>query len=224
MKRTQATRSNAASSKCVDVEAFLTRADPELGRLIAAVTRIDGRKRIEGSRASAFESLARAVVYQRMAAKAAATIFSRLRALSSKKLRPETMFEVSRQTLKATGLSDAKLLYIQNLARWFIDNPSEARRLSARRDEEIIATLTAIPGIGLWTANVFLIFALKRPDVMPANDLGIRRSVQLAYGLPRLASPSLVSEVSARWRPYRSLACVYLWNAVRLGIKRAELG
>jgi DNA-3-methyladenine glycosylase II len=223
MKRAQATGFSADPGRCADVEAFLTRADPKLGRLVAAVIKKDGRKRIEGSNASPFESLARAVVYQRMSAKAAATIYGNLRAAVSGKLKPECLFKVTRAKWRATGLSEAKLGYIQNLAQWFIDNPRIARRLSALEDQEIIDRLSAIPGIGLWTVNVFLIFTLQRPDVMPASDLGIRKSVQLAYGLPKLASPSFVLQASQKWRPFRSLASIYLWNAVRLRLTREDL-
>jgi DNA-3-methyladenine glycosylase II len=222
MTQARAASSNATIAK-PHVEDALTKADPNLGRLIAAVIKKDGLKRIPRSKASPFESLVRAVVYQRMSAKAAATIYGKLRALSSGKLRPETLLGAGRPKLKAAGLSDAKLEYVRSLARWFIENPGRARRLSRMKDEEIVETLTSIPGIGLWTANVFLIFTLGRPDVMPANDLGIRKSVQLAYGLPRLASAAFVSEAAEKWRPFRSLASIYLWNAIRLNLAKADV-
>ena len=85
-------------------------------------------------------------------------------------------------------------------------------------NDEVIKALTSIPGIGVWTANVFLIFNLQRPDVVPAMDIGIRRGVQLAYGLKKIATPDLVYKKSLRWRPYRSIASMYLWNAVKLKI------
>jgi DNA-3-methyladenine glycosylase II len=85
-------------------------------------------------------------------------------------------------------------------------------------NDEVIKALTSIPGIGIWTANVFLIFNLRRPDVVPATDVGIRRGVQLAYGLTKIATPDLVHRRSVRWEPYRSIAFIYLWNAVKLKI------
>jgi DNA-3-methyladenine glycosylase II len=99
----------------------------------------------------------------------------------------------------------------------------QVRVLSDLPDDEIVATLTSISGIGVWTANVFLIFGLGRPDVMPAGDRGIRRGVQLVCGLKDAATPKQVHERAQRWSPYRSLASIYLWNAVKLKITSSDL-
>jgi DNA-3-methyladenine glycosylase II len=128
-----------------------------------------------------------------------------------------------RQFLLNAGLSTAKAGAIQRLAEWFTANGRCAKALPNLPDDEIIKALTAIPGIGLWTTNVFLIFGLGRLDVPPAPDLGIRRSVSLTYGLRTIATPTQVLERSQAWRPYRSIASIYLWKAGKLKLKSVDL-
>jgi DNA-3-methyladenine glycosylase II len=125
--------------------------------------------------------------------------------------------------VKAAGLSKAKAAAMRNLAEWFVGNQSTARALPKLADEEVTAALTSIAGIGAWTVNVFLIFNLGRLDVMPANDLGIRRGVQLVYGLKDIATPKQVHERALLWCPYRSIASMYLWSAVKLKIAATDL-
>jgi DNA-3-methyladenine glycosylase II len=112
-------------------------------------------------------------------------------------------------------LSAAKARTIRELAIWFATHPKPAGALSTMSDADVMRALTSIAGIGAWTVNVFLIFNLRRPDVMPAVDLGLRRGVQLIYGLPDVASAKQVEAAADKWRPYRSIACVYLWQAVK---------
>ena len=133
-------------------------------------------------------------------------------------LTPKKMLALSPERLRAAGLSAAKAKYVRNLADWFARNPKTAKSLTALSNGAVVEALTTIPGIGIWTANVFLVFSLHRLDVVPASDLGIRRGVQLAYGLPSLATPETVKEKARRWRPYQSIASMYLWNAVKLKI------
>jgi DNA-3-methyladenine glycosylase II len=111
--------------------------------------------------------------------------------------------------LRAVGLSKSKARYVHNLAEWFNANSDTAKNLPAMSNDEVIKALTGIAGIGVWTANVLLIFNLQRLDVVPAADLGIRRGVQLAYGLKSLPPPELVYKTALRWQPYRSIASIY---------------
>ena len=123
----------------------------------------------------------------------------------------------------SVGLSKSKSRAVLNLAEWFATNRKTAKTLPDLPDEEVVPALTGIAGIGTWTANVFLIFDLGRLDVMPAADLGIRRGVQLVYGLKDAATPKQVHEKALLWRPYRSIASIYLWNAVKLTIAPDDL-
>jgi 3-methyladenine DNA glycosylase/8-oxoguanine DNA glycosylase len=121
------------------------------------------------------------------------------------------------------GLSKAKVQTIRELAEWFATNRKQAKGLPTLSDAEIVETLTALPGIGAWTVNVFLIFNLGRLDVLPAADLGIRRGVQLTYGLRAIATPKQVLERSQAWSPYRSIASIYLWQATKLKLRPSDL-
>jgi DNA-3-methyladenine glycosylase II len=206
-----------------EIERALTRADPALGRVIAAVTERKGRQRPSRSKVSAFEALVRAVIYQRMATQAAAAIHKNLRLQLSGSFTAQRLLSLPVRTLRSVGLSSIKAQYVRNLAEWFSAHATLARKLSSLPDEAIIEALTAVPGIGLWTVNVFLIFSLQRPDVVPASDLGIRKSVQIAFGLAELPTPRFVAEQALRWRPYRSIASVYLWQAIHLKLTSADL-
>jgi DNA-3-methyladenine glycosylase II len=206
-----------------DYENALTLADPHLGRVIAAVVARMGRQRIIASSTMPFEALVRAVIYQSVSGKAAASIFGRLQAAVGKPFRPAKVLRMEEHSILAVGLSRAKSRAILNLAEWFTANPKIAKALPDLPDEDVVSALTGIAGIGAWTANVFLIFNLGRLDVMPASDLGIRRGVRLTYHLKGVATPNQVQQKAERWRPHRSIASVYLWNAVKLKISPSDL-
>lgn len=206
----------------IDIEAALSEADPKLGKVIKAVASRIGRQRIPDSRSSPFEALVRAIVYQSVSAKAAAAIYERLRLLKGTST-PAKILSLKQETIRAVGLSRSKAIYIHNLASWFMTNRTLAKNLPKLPDDDVVKVLTSIGGVGVWTANVFLIFNLQRLDVVPANDLGIRRGVQLVYGLKSIAPTELVHEKALRWRPYRSIASLYLWNAVRLKLDASDL-
>ena len=216
------TKAKAAQSR-LTVEKQLTKADPALGRVIAAVVARIGPQRIAPARASPFEALARAVIHQSVSAKAAAAIFGRLNAAVTGPLTPSKIAVLMPRALMKTGLSSAKVRTIRELARWFISNRKLARSLPTLPDNEIVEHLTAIPGVGVWTANVLLIFNLGRLDVLPTADRGIRRGVQLMNGLRGIATPKQVLERSRAWRPYRSIASIYLWQAMKLKIGPNDL-
>ena len=204
-----------------DIEALLSKADPALGRVIEAVRAKIGRQRIMPSRASPFEALTREIVYQSVSGNAAA-IFARLKIVAGT-LTPRRVTALTPAAIMSAGLSKAKTQAIRSLAEWSSANRRTAKALPTLPDKEVIEALIDIPGIGVWTANVFLIFNLGRLDVMPANDLGIRRGVQLVCGLKGVATGRQVHDKALLWRPYRSIASIYLWNAVKLRVSAADL-
>jgi DNA-3-methyladenine glycosylase II len=205
------------------IEQSLADADPKLGILIRAVISRAGIRRISPTSRSTFQSLVRAIILQRVSAKGADTTFKTLTNLAGGKLTPLRLLSLRFDILRTAGLSKAKATYITSLARWFADHPRIASSLSKRSDDDIVEMLTQIPGIGRWTVNVFLIFKLRRLDVLPADDFGIRRGVQLVFGLKTVATPRQVFEKAVNWRPYRSIASMYLWTAVKLGITKSDL-
>jgi DNA-3-methyladenine glycosylase II len=209
---------NISSIDETDIEAALSLADAKLGRLITAVASKTGRLRISPSRSSPFEALVRAVIYQQLSDAAAARIYKGLQQSAGAILTPEKVLALPHDKLRAIGLSQSKTQYVRNLADWFNANAGTAKNFAAMSNDEVIEALTSISGIGVWTANVFLIFNLQRLDVVAASDLGIRRGVQLAYGLKSIATPDFVFKKALRWQPFRSIASIYLWNAVKLKI------
>lgn len=204
------------------IEGRLASTDPALGRVIDAVIARIGPQRIAPSRTTPFEALVRAIVYQSVSGKAAASIFTRLKESADGPLTPAKILLPSSAFRKA-GLSATKAQSIGNLAAWFTTHRKLASALPTLADEQVVETLTAIAGIGPWTVNVFLIFSLGRLDVMPAVDLGIRRGVQLTDGLSAVATPKQVLERSQAWRPFRSIASIYLWQATKLKLGPNDL-
>jgi DNA-3-methyladenine glycosylase II len=223
MTSTNPTRSPLALRKDGDIEQVLTRADPNLGRLIGVVVARAGVQRPAKSKATPFQALVRAVVYQSVAAEAAAAIYTRLRGAVSGPLTPLKIIRMTEGALRKVGVSSSKARAIHALADWFIANRSTARNIAELPDDAVAEALTVIPGIGVWTVNVFLIFNLQRLDVMPTADLGIRRGVQLIDRLDQTPGPKEVRERALRWRPYRSIASMYLWHVVRLKITADDL-
>jgi len=198
------------------IEYRLAKADPSLGRVIAAVKSRIGVQRIARSRVSPFEALVRAVVYQSVSGKTAASIFGRLIELTTKPITPAKIIAIRAQALAEVGLSGAKVRTIRGLAGWFEGNRKLSRKLPELPDAELVKLLTAIPGVGVWTVNVVLIFTLGRLDVMPAADFGTRQGIRLMDGLRAIATPKQVIERAKVWAPYRSVASIYLWQAIKL--------
>ncbi|MBI2820148.1 MAG: DNA-3-methyladenine glycosylase 2 family protein [Acidobacteria bacterium] len=163
-----------------------------------------------------FRALVEAIIYQQLSGKAASAILARFRALypSHRFPLPQEILGTPASKLRAVGLSKQKISYIQDLAARAASGAFLARRLAALADEQVIAHLTEIKGIGRWTAEMFLIFCLGRPDVLSPSDLGIRKAVQKAYAYKSLPSPRTVERHGQRWKPYRSIACWYLWASV----------
>jgi DNA-3-methyladenine glycosylase II len=164
--------------------------------------------------ADPFKALARAIVGQQLSAKAAATIFSRFEALFEAFPTPAQVLAVSDDRLRGVGLSSQKLGYLRDLCGRILEGELPLDVFDRMDDEGVIETLTQVKGIGRWTAEMFLIFRLQRPDVLPLGDLGIAKAVQRAYKLRKAPSPDRLTRIGEAWRPYRSVACWYLWASL----------
>jgi DNA-3-methyladenine glycosylase II len=190
---------------------MLARRDPVIGALIRAHGQCG---LVAAQHDDPFRALTRAIVGQQLSTKAAATIWKRFADVCGGRPTPRTVEQVSDGDLRAVGLSGQKLGYIRDLCARVSGGSLDLRALDAMSDEEVIAALTAVKGIGRWTAEMFLIFRLHRPDVLPLGDLGILKAVQRAYGLRTLPSPQRLTRMGESWRPYRSIACWYLWASL----------
>ena len=197
----------------------LAAADPAMAALIERVGEIDLetrlRRRSEERPADAYGALLRAIVGQQLSTKAARTIHGRvLELFGGATPSPEQLLEASEEELRGCGLSGRKVEYVRDLATHVLDGELELERLGALSDEEVVAEIVAVRGLGQWTAEMFLLFHLERPDVLSGGDLGIRKAVQIEYELAEMPSPSRVLEIGEAWRPHRSLASLYLWESL----------
>jgi len=161
-----------------------------------------------------FESLVRSIVYQQLSGRVASVIFGRLAAAAGERLTPERILKLRPTRMRALGLSTAKTAYIRDLARHTRDGKLVFEGLGDLGDHEVIEQLTQVKGIGTWTAHMFLIFALRRPDVLPVGDLGIRSAMRKAYGLEALPAPAEMEAIAKSWRPWSSVASWYLWRSL----------
>ncbi len=193
----------------------LMKADKVLRRLMEEGGPIDPKMDRRGSRPNAYEALARAIVGQQLSTRAAESIWSKLIALFDDQTpEPEALLRRRPATLRKAGLSNAKVEFLRDLARRVEDGRLDLKRLSKLSDEDITAELLEVKGIGRWTAEMFLIFHLGRPDVAAVGDLGIRRAVQIAYGMDELPGPEDLDRIAEKWRPHRTLASLYLWRSL----------
>lgn len=163
-----------------------------------------------------YEAVVRSILYQQLAGSAAAAIERRLYALYSEDSRPPTPTELLATTddaFRSAGVSRQKAGYLRDLARHVVDRTLDFTDLGTLPDEEVIARLTAVHGVGEWTAHMFLMFQLRRPDVLPVGDLGVRAGMRIAYGLDETPSPARAREIGAAWAPYRSVGTWYMWRA-----------
>ncbi len=162
-----------------------------------------------------FQTLVRSIVYQQLSGKAAQTIFSRLAAaLQVNPITPEAILKLRPQRMRALGLSKQKTVYIRELARLTRDGDIQFERLPEMEDVAIIETLTRVKGVGVWTVQMFLMFALRRPNVLPVGDLGVRAAMKKAYSLTELPKPEEMERIAAAWHPYCSIASWYLWRSL----------
>jgi DNA-3-methyladenine glycosylase II len=191
----------------------LRRADPVMRDLIRSVGAC-GLK--PGARGDHFTTLLRAIIGQQLSAKAAETIWLRLIALhpNGRKVRPEDVLAMDAKLMRSAGLSNAKVAYAKDLATHVVDGRLKLARLGRLSDEEIVRELVAVNGIGVWTAEMFMMFRLGRPDVWAIGDLGLRNAVRNLYGVEPTKANLL--EVAEPWRPWRSVASWYLWRSLAL--------
>jgi DNA-3-methyladenine glycosylase II len=188
----------------------LKKSDPVLAGIIQRV----GPYAIE-YREPVFQTLVRSIVYQQLNGKAALTIFTRLAtAAKADPLTPESILKLRPARMRKLGLSGQKMTYIRELARLTREGEVDFERCLTLENAAVIEHLTRVKGVGVWTVHMFLIFALRRHDVLPTGDLGIRAAMKKAYGLPDLPKPEEMEQIAARWRPYCSVASWYLWRSL----------
>ena len=193
----------------------LTRADDKMALLIEQHGALDLEARRRGRPADAYGALLRSVVGQQLSVAAARTIYGRLIDLfGGSTPSPRELLAVDAETLRTVGLSRPKVSYIRDLAQHVEDGKLHLDSLDEMTDDEVIAELTAVKGLGVWTAHMFLMFHLRRPDILPVGDLGVRRAVERLYGLEGLPDAETLERLAERWRPYRTLACMYLWHSL----------
>ena len=201
----------------------LKKSDPVLASIIKRV----GPFRLD-RRPATFEAMARAIVFQQLAGAAASTIYKRLQTACERAVdgqdterslydgfavTPESVLALSEEQLRACGLSRQKLSYLRDLAQKTLAGEIKFEQLPGMTDEEVIEHLTTVRGIGVWSAQMFLIFALGRPDVMPTLDLGVNMAICRAYGKRKIPKAKQILKLAEKWKPYRSVACWYLWRS-----------
>ena len=189
----------------------LRKSDPILRAIIGRV----GPCRIEYGPAE-FESLAESIVYQQLHGKAAATIFKRFAALAGKPVTPQAVIKLTELQMRSAGLSKQKSSYLRDLAERTIRGELDFAKLHELSDEEVIQHLTQVKGVGTWTAQMFLMFTLKRPNVLPTGDLGVQMAIKKHYNKRKLPKPLQMKKIAKPWEPYRSFACWYLWRSLDL--------
>jgi DNA-3-methyladenine glycosylase II len=207
------------SRRCALPEKGLThlrRCDPVLAELIAQVAPKGLGDARDGRPSDHYGALLRAIVGQQLSTKAASSIFTRLtdRFGGRTPTPAEVLADDPEELRLAAGLSRPKVGYLRSLAEHVLSGELELERLDDLPDEQVIVELVAVKGLGLWTAHMFLMFHLQRPDVLPVGDLGIRKGIERAYGLEGLPGPEEMEAIAQPWRPHRTLACRYLWRSL----------
>ncbi len=194
---------------------YLMKADKVMRKLIEERGPIDPAIDRRGSRPDPYQALARAIVGQQLSTKAARSIWERVEGLfGGGTPAPADLIAVEPEKLREAGLSWSKVGFLKDLAERVEDGRLDLERVSELSDEDVIAELIEIKGVGRWTAEMFLIFHLGRPDVVSIGDLGIRRAIQIAYRMDDLPDPTQMERISEPWRPHRTLACLYLWRSL----------
>lgn len=187
----------------------LKKSDPVLAQIIAKA----GPYKIQ-YREPNFQTLVTSIVYQQLSGKAALTIFKRLLAAAGDPLTPESVLKLRPARMRTLGLSKQKLTYIRELARLTRDGDVDFGKLPELEDHAIIEHLTRVKGVGVWTVHMFLIFALRRPNILPTGDLGVRAAIKKSYGLEALPKPAEMERLAQAWHPYCSVATWYLWRSL----------
>jgi DNA-3-methyladenine glycosylase II len=200
----------ASSSPHRKAIAHLKKVDSVMADVIRQVGKCTLEPRTEWTH---FDALVRSIVYQQLSGKAASTIHGRVVTLiGTGDAAPSNIISKTHEELRAAGLSNQKASYVRNLAEHVLDGSLPVNSLHELSDDEIIAALTQVKGIGKWSAQIFLMFRLGRPDVLPDLDLGIQKGIQKAYRLRKLPTPKQVMSRGAKWAPFRTVASWYLWR------------
>jgi DNA-3-methyladenine glycosylase II len=161
-----------------------------------------------------FHSLAEAIIYQQLNGKAAVTIFKRFKELAGDPLTPEGILKLTAEQMRTVGLSKQKSSYLVDMAQRARRGELDFSRLPRMTDDGVIEHLTQVKGVGVWTAHMFLIFTLRRPNVLPVGDFGIRMAIKKHYRKRKLPNPAQMEKIAKSWEPYRSVACWYLWKSM----------
>jgi DNA-3-methyladenine glycosylase II len=190
---------------------LLLRRDP----VIATLIRKHGACGLAAAqRSDHFSALVRAITGQQLSTKAASTIYARLVALMPGGLTPQVLASLTDEQMRAVGMSRQKIAYFRDLAEKALTGALPLDALDTMSDDEVIAALTQVKGIGRWSAEMFLMFRLRRPDVLPVDDLGIVNAIQRLYGLRKKPKADRIRKIGEAWRPYRTIACWYLWRSL----------
>jgi DNA-3-methyladenine glycosylase II len=187
----------------------LKKSDPVLRGIIERV----GPCRMEFGE-PVFHSLAEAIVYQQLNGKAAVTIFKRFAALAGDPVIPEGIVKLTNEQMRAAGLSKQKSSYLRDMAERAIRGDLDFTRLPEMSDDEVIKHLTQVKGVGVWTAHIFLMFTLKRPNILPTGDFGVQMAIKKHYNKRKMPKPVQMEKIAKAWEPYRSIACWYLWRSL----------
>src|SRR5882762_10048509 len=187
----------------------LKKSDPVLRSIIERV----GAFRMEFGEPN-FHSLAEAILYQQLNGKAAVTIFKRSTEKTGDPVTPEGILKLTDAEMRAIGLSKQKTAYLRDLAEKTKAGLLEFERLGELPDEEVIEHLTQVKGVGVWTAHMFLMFTLRRPNVLPTGDYGIQMAIKKHYKKRKMPKPEVMAKIAESWEPYRSVACWYLWRSL----------
>jgi DNA-3-methyladenine glycosylase II len=187
----------------------LKQSDPVLAGIIDQV----GRYRVEYSEPT-FHTLAEAILYQQLNGKAAATIFARFTGAAGDPLTPKAILKLTDAEMRAVGLSRQKTSYLRDLSEKTAAGLMEFERMPDLPEAEVIAHLTQVKGVGVWTAHMFLMFSLRRPDILPTGDYGIQAAIKKYYKKRNWPKPAVMEKIAKPWAPYRSIACWYLWRSL----------
>ncbi len=189
--------------------AHLTSADPVLARIIQRVGPC-----VFTAREPSFETLARSIVFQQLHGKAALTIFNRLKKAAGRSFTPARLLQLTPEQMRECGLSRQKIASLTDLAERVLRKEIRFRNIQQLEDEAVVSMLSQARGVGIWTAQMFLMFALQRPNVLPVGDLGIRNAVRKAYGLGAVPNAAELQRIAECWHPHCTTACWYLWRSL----------